>query len=184
MKDSVLAKANAFKGFNDIALRGEIVIYGSTYMANFPFYELANKSNLENAIYNRSIEGMTIDEALELLQPCVIDIAPSKVFLNLGEEDCTQADGFEKYDKIVQTLRQALPQTKIYLIGLQGQSQAAENFNKRMADLCDKKHIFFIQFSRASLTGVAQYKARFKELSCFFRSRPIAFSKAFAISSL
>lgn len=184
MKDSVLAKAKAFQGFNDIALKGEIVIYGSTYMSNFPFYELANKSNLENAIYNRSIEGMTIDEALELLQPCVIDIAPSKVFLNLGEEDCAQADGFEKYSKIVQTIRQTLPHTKIYLIALLGKGQAAEGFNKHIEGLCDRKHIFFIRFSGASLTGIAQYKARFKELSCFFRSQPIAFSKAFAISSL
>ena len=63
MKSSVLERANAYIGLNAIALKGEIVVYGSSYMANFPFYELINRCHLENAVYNRSIDGMTSEEA-------------------------------------------------------------------------------------------------------------------------
>ena len=52
MKEYVRAKANAMKKINDLTLPGEIVIFGSTYMSEFPIYELINKSNLENAVYN------------------------------------------------------------------------------------------------------------------------------------
>ena len=61
MQEKVKIKANAFKNVNELALKNEIVIYGSTYMANFPFYELSKKIKLENAIYNRSIEDLTIN---------------------------------------------------------------------------------------------------------------------------
>ena len=184
MKDSVVAKANAFKGINNIALKGEIVIYGSTYMANFPFYELANKSKLENAIYNRSIEGLTIDEAQALLQPCVIDIEPEKVFIHLGEDESLGQKAFEQYCFIVRMIRQKLPHTKIYLISLGTNSEDAERFNERIAALCDNKRVYYVRFPRNTLTGVAQYKARFKQLSCFFRSRPVSLSEAFAIARL
>ena len=35
-----------------------IAAFGSTYMADFPLYELINRYHFENAIYNRSIKGM------------------------------------------------------------------------------------------------------------------------------
>ena len=55
MKESIKLSANCMIGVNDLILKGEIVIFGSTYMANFPLYEFVNKYHFENAIYNRSI---------------------------------------------------------------------------------------------------------------------------------
>lgn len=183
MRENIVNKANSFKGVNELALKGEIVIFGSTYMANFPFYELANKSNMENAIYNRSIEGLTVEEALSILQSCVIDIAPNKVFLHLGEEDYEKPDTFEKYRTIVETIKKELPDAKIYLISLEEINEAAKSFNKKLSRLCDGKKVFYIKFSCAENAKI-NYKNRFRELSCFFRNGPISFSDAFAISGL
>ena len=97
MKTSVQEKANAYKGINEIALKGEIVIFGSSYMANFPFYELINKFHLDSAVYNRSIDGMTAAEAEELLRSCVLEIAPRKIFLQLGEADGSKAEVLHHY---------------------------------------------------------------------------------------
>lgn len=179
MKEQVLSRANAFKGVNELAMKGEIVVYGSTYMANFPFYELINKSKLESAVYNRSIADMTIDEALELLQVCVLDIKPGKVFLHLGEKDFDQADAVEKYTKIVQRISTELPDTKIYLITVQ--NKQAQAFNKRILELDNRKNIFGIRFSAPDSND---YKGQFKKLSCFFRSKPLSFTDAFAMAGL
>ena len=65
MKEKVKLSANAMIGINDLTLKGEIVVFGSTYMANFPLYELINKYHFENAIYNRSIIGLTTSEGLK-----------------------------------------------------------------------------------------------------------------------
>lgn len=179
MQEQVLSKAEAFKGINALAMRGEIVVYGSTYMANFPFYELINKSYMENAVYNRSIAGMTIAEAKELLQICVLDIKPNKVFLHLGEKDFDAVGAAENYAAIVRQIHSELPQTNIYLIGIQ--NERASTFNKEIAALCNQKNIFYIHFSGADGSN---YKHRFLELSCFFRNRRMNMAEAFVVGNL
>lgn len=179
MKEQVKNKANAFRGVNELAMKGEIVVYGSTYMANFPFYELINKSRLENAVYNRSIAEMTIDEALQLLQVCVLDIKPGKVFIHLGEADFDRPDAVEKYTEIVRRIHAELPDTKVYLITVQ--DKKAQKFNERILELSNRKNICGIRFS---VSDSYDYKGRFKELSCYFRSKPLTFTDAFAVAGL
>ncbi len=176
MKSSIREKANAYKGINEIALKGEIVIYGSTYMANFPFYELANKCHLEHAIYNRSIDGLTTEDAETLLQPCVLDIAPRKIFLQLGEADMDTEQVFQHYRSILQTIGKTLKDTKVYLIGV----PHLEGLNQKLLSLCDNKHVFFISFA-SQLSG---YTAQFKQLARFFRDNPIHFTEAFTMADL
>ena len=36
MKENVKLSVNGMIGINDLILKGEIVVFGSTYMANFP----------------------------------------------------------------------------------------------------------------------------------------------------
>ena len=76
MREEVREKINMFRIYNDIALKNEIVVYGSTYAAEFPFYELSQKYIMSHAIYNRSIEGLTLEEAEEGLTACVLEIKP------------------------------------------------------------------------------------------------------------
>ena len=176
MNSSVQEKVNSYKGINDIALKGEIVIFGSTYMANFPFYELANRCHLEHAIYNRSISGLTARDAESLLLPCVLDIKPRKIFLQLGESDSDPTDVLRHYISILQTIRKDLPHTKVYIIGLPN----TEKLNRELLSLCDDKHIFFVSFA----PQLAGYAAQFKQLVHFFRDRPISFSEAFSMADL
>ena len=185
MKENVLTKANAYKGINEISMKGEIVIFGSTYMAGFPFYELTNRCNLENAVYNRSITDLTINEAKEILQDCVLSLKPSKVFLDLGEEDSDRSDAICKYNEIVNIIRKELPRTKLYLICLTDESAYANNFNKNIISLCKKdKKINYIQFNTADFSAGVQYKERFKQMSCFFRDTSLNMANAFAMANL
>lgn len=186
MKESVQVKATAFKGVNEISLKGEIVVFGSTHMADFPFYELVNKCSLENAIYNRSIANLTLDEAKEVLHDCVIALQPSKVFLALGESDTDDPRAIEKYSELVKRLRAALPRTDLYLICLTENSEYAEKFNKNILRLCDGgKKIEYIRFAAsAEPPTLAQYKARFKQMSCFFHNKPLTTATAFAMADL
>ena len=183
MKKEVLAKANDMKAINELSLKGEIVVFGSTYMAGFPFYELVNKCRLENAVYNRSICGMTIAEAAELLQGCVLALKPRKIFLALGEEDAEEPCAIEGYTAIVQRIRAELPDTQVYLICLNGDSAYVRRFNQNIDALCDKK-THAIRFDALALPYAAECKRRFKQLSCFFRDRKPELTEIFAMSQL
>lgn len=185
MKENVLTKANAYKGINEISMKGEIVIFGSTYMAGFPFYELTNKCNLENAVYNRSIPDLTISEAKEILQDCVLSLKPCKVFLGLGEEDCGCPDAILKYTEIVNIIRKELPHAKLYLICLTDESAYANKFNENIISLCKKdKKINYIKFNTADFSAAIQYKEWFRQMSCFFRDNSLNMANAFAMANL
>lgn len=184
MNANILAKANALKGLNDIALKGEIVIFGSTYLANFPFYELANKCHLEHAIYNRSIEKLTTQDAEELLKPCVLDIAPTKIFLQLGEEDLDQDAILPHYREIVRQIRTGLPKTKIYALGLSSRIPGSTQINGELKKLSDGKSIFYIPFTGNSHDTGSAYANQFKQLTQFFRDSPINLLDAFTMAEI
>ena len=184
MKETVKLSANAMIGINDLTLKGEIVVFGSTYMANFPLYELINKYHFENAIYNRSIAGLTTSEALEIVQDCVISLSPAKIFIALGEEDENNIDAIKQYNQIIKRVQSALPKSKIYLIGLQGNTPYVERFNANILSLCDNKRIWNIRFISSSSTETNVYKVQFKQLSCFFRDKPLNMVEAFAMATL
>lgn len=182
MKEKVKLSANAMIGINELTLKGEIVVFGSTYMANFPLYELINKYHFENAIYNRSIAGLTTSETLEIVQDCIITINPAKVFIALGEEDENNINAIKEYNQIVKLLQSALPQSKIYLIYLQGNTPYTERFNANILSLCDNQKICSIRFASSS-TESNVYKTQFKQLSCFFRDKPLTMVEAFAMAN-
>ena len=184
MKEYVRAKADAMKKINDLTLPGEIVIFGSTYMSEFPIYELINKCKLENAVYNRSIKGLTVKEAIEILDDCVVEIHPSKVFVALGEEDKSDPNAVHEYTRLISAMRQRLPKAMIYLIGLTGGGSFAESFNQGMRSLCDNKTVRYIELIGKSASENALFKAQFKQLSCFFRTRPVTMSDVFSITRL
>lgn len=184
MKEYIHSKANSMKKINELALTGEIVIFGSTYMSEFPIYELTNKCKPENAVYNRSIKGLTIKEAMEILDDCVIDINPSKVFLALGEEDESNPNAVSEYTELVSAIRQKLPDAIIILIGLLNGSSFAQSFNKSILSLCDNKHVKYVELVKRAPSENALFKAQFKQISSFFRSDPITMSDAFELLSI
>ena len=134
---SVVDKIHMFQHYNLIALKGEIVIYGSTFMANFPFYELIQNQLFSNAIYNRSIEGLTLTDAELGLQPCVIEIRPKKLFLSLGEHDLNNPDAMEIYERILQRIRERCPGCQVFLLPVADNTPPAQTFNKSLRKLAN-----------------------------------------------
>lgn len=184
MKEAVRIQSKVMSELNELTMPGEIVVFGSTYMSAFPFYELAKKCAFENAVYNRSISGLTVKDALEIVNECVINIQPSKVFLALGEEDENDPNVMDEYTALVCALKTQLPECDIYLIRLIGRGEYVESFNKNILKLCDQKKIQHIDLVTKNIPDTALYKARFKQLSHFFRNKPINTCDAFVISRI
>lgn len=166
MRELIKEKVKTFAAFNDLALQGEIVVLGSTYMANFPFYELINKCQLENAVYNRSIEGLTPHEAEEILQVAVLSLRPHKVFLCFEET--------EGLGELITQIRTALPHAELYVVGVQ---------TSETGSLCDGKNVRYIGIPAFDTQAVG-YRRIFKRLCCFFRDVPLTLTDAFAMAAL
>lgn len=184
MRKEVLEKISQFQGYNDIALKNEIVIYGSTYTAEFPFYELAQKYVLSNAIYNRSIEELSLAEAEECLSDCVLDIKPKKVFLALGERDMNNPDAMETYKRILNKIKEKLPSVTIYIlpVPVYQKDPTAVRFNEALEKLCQTSNVHFLNIHFYREKNKSSYGKVFKQLTCFFRNGNVTFSEAFQMS--
>lgn len=180
MSKSTVEILQEIKDLNDITLRGEIVIFGSDYMADFPFYELINHYQIENAVYNRSIAGLTLADAAQALQDCVLAIRPSKIFLALGEPDSTHPDAFTRYKGIIQYIHTELPSAKLHIIGLPGEPM--QLLNEQLSSYCKEKDLPFIRFAEAATLQNGLYNAQFKQLSYFFRNKPMGLSDVFVMA--
>lgn len=112
------------------------------------------------------------------------EIRPSKIFLSLGEEDEDNPDVINEYASLVSTLRTQLPECELYLIALSGGGAYIDWFNHKIRQLCDNETVKYIDFTSKPTSEAALYKARFKQLSCFFRDRSITMSEAFVMANL
>lgn len=182
MRKELLEKVNMFKVFNDITLKDEIVIFGSSFAADFPFYELSQKYMLSNAIYNRSVRGLTLAEAIDCVNDCVLAIRPHKLFLNLGENDLDNPDAIKLYEKLIIKIKEKLPHSQIYIMPIHNLSPGAELFNRKLTELSIKTNTHYLKLSYSNQNENSAYSRMFKQMSCFFRKTPIRFTDAFGIS--
>ena len=81
-----------FREINKIADKDGVVLLGSDYFTDFPINELAQKYDLETPIYNRSVPDSTISEISSMLEQCVFELDPSKVFVAVGDYDIKDPD--------------------------------------------------------------------------------------------
>ena len=172
MNSKQLESANRYKIINELALKGEIVILGSSYMAEFPFYELCNRNNFEHAVYNRSIQKLTIAEAQQYISEFVLELFPSKLFIQLGEDEFEDPNAIATYSKLIKTIKNTLPNTKIYLITLP--TERAQIFNQKLCKLALTESVGVIKLSDPS----ESYTSVFNKLAPHFREFCIDFQSA------
>ncbi len=120
-----LEKERMVEGFrekNRMAEKGQVVFAGSSLMEMFPVEEWAGELG-EGApkLYNRGVGGYRTEDMLPILDLCVTDLMPAKLFINIGTNDLSDAsvtveDMIARYDGILTRIEQAVPGVRIYLM--------------------------------------------------------------------
>lgn len=180
MNALISRKLHNFEIINDICLRGEILIFGASSMEDFPLYEFINKISFDHAVYNRSIRGMTVEDALEIADIAVIPLKPCKIFLALGEEDALDRHTLHQYQELIEHLTQALPKAQIYALPVALNKEGCGQFNADLQQLCEKENVVFIDI----YISPENYRESFKKLCSYFLSSPITMTDAFQIASI
>lgn len=114
-------KIRRFEEMNKEVVPGQIVCAGSSLMEMFPVEELVKEKQIDMIIYNRGIGGFITDELLENIDTCILDLKPSKLFINIGTNDLSNPDitiaqMVDHYDQILCQVKAALPDVKLYLM--------------------------------------------------------------------
>ena len=119
-----LAKAQArrkeqFRRLNPFCRKGQIVFAGSSLMEQFPVEELLRDKELPYCVYNRGNSGYVTSQMLTDLREMVLDLEPSKLFINIGTNDLGQGLGetlWSNYDEILRRVRETLPACTVYIM--------------------------------------------------------------------
>lgn len=111
-----------FHIWNKDAVKGQIVFTGSSLMEMFPVEEWGRELGPDAPIvYNRGVGGYKTSDLLPILDVCVFELEPRKVFINIGTNDLSDDSiPLEKvmsnYDRIITQIEERLPGVIIYMM--------------------------------------------------------------------
>ncbi|WP_238650386.1 GDSL-type esterase/lipase family protein [Paenibacillus piscarius] len=116
-------KVRKYKVLNAYVRKGQTVMAGSSLMEFFPINELQQTLERQTIIYNRGIAGYVTRELLGAMEECIFELEPAKLFINIGTNDISSADGeyeLEKllanYNEILTEIGNRLPECKVYVM--------------------------------------------------------------------
>lgn len=170
-----------FKQINEVAKENGVVFFGSTYFESVPVNELAQDFDTNLPVYNRSVGGLTIDKVSDVLESCVLDLEPSKLFICLGDEDIKSecfslSDFIEKYQWMLYTLHNRC-KAKIYIVSVMSLDPKASAVNERLKRLAADTGCIYVD-TQAALKSAKSTLRFFSVLRFFMRKHPITFNEA------
>ena len=123
-------KIARYREANKIAVKGQVVFAGSSLMEMFPIRKLQQEKGDDRMIYNRGVGGFLSGELLAVIDVCVTQLLPAKVFINIGTNDLSWSsipicELMDRYDQILTAIEDAVPGVRIYLMAYYPVNEAA-----------------------------------------------------------
>lgn len=114
-------KIERYRKMNETAEKGCVLFAGSSLMEMFPVEQFAAEERLPVTVYNRGIGGFITDELIENIDVCILDLAPRKLFINIGTNDLSDASRtiggiMSNYEEILSAVKKTVPDVIIYLM--------------------------------------------------------------------
>ena len=164
---------------NKNAKNGGAVFFGCDRLYSIPVSELTQDMNLDINTYNRSLKGLVISEAATVAEECIYSLNPSKLFVNIGENDIPDENFnlesfIENYEWFLYNVHNRC-KCSICIITIPGEGTDA--VNQRLRELSLRHGCEFLSVKDGDLSVNFIRKARY-----FFRKGVIDFSDAMALS--
>lgn len=176
-------KIERYKKLNETVKKGQIVCAGSSLMEMFPIEQFIEEDGVAVTIYNRGVGGFVTEELLANVDTCILDLEPSKLFINIGTNDLSIAERsvdtiMDTYGKILSAVQKRLPNVEIFLMAYYpvNYDAAAEEMkpclrirtnekiamaNERVAELAKAHHAHFIDINEPLKDAAGNLKAEY-----------------------
>lgn len=183
-------KVERFRRLNRYVRPGQILFAGSSLMEQFPIYEFLQDFQLPFTIYNRGVGGFTTQELLDNLEPCIFALKPKHIFLNIGTNDLNGPDYdedvlIERYARILDRIRETLPDTSLILLAYYPVSPTVGSRIPGMADLLKYRTNERIDAASRRVEQLAeQYGARFLDLNAPLRDEKGELKEAYTVEGM
>ena len=176
-------KIERYKKLNETVKKGQIVCAGSSLMEMFPIEQFIEEDGVAVTIYNRGVGGFVTEELLANVDTCILDLEPSKLFINIGTNDLSIAERsvdtiMDTYGKILSAVQKRLPKVEIFLMAYYpvNYDAAAEEMkpclrirtnekiamaNERVAELAKAHHANYIDINEPLKDAKGNLKAEY-----------------------
>ena len=129
-----------------------VVLFGGEYFDKLPLGDLIGHLGAETPVYNRSIDHLRIDDAPAAIGECVAELAPDRVFLNIGDEDALDENlnmvhFIDQYRWLLYSFAQKCS-ARVFIVALTGDAPKTAEINKRLKALAKDSGYDFIQADR------------------------------------
>lgn len=154
--DSATKQAvESYEKLNEQAVGHGVVLFGGEYFSKLPLGDLIEHIGPETPVYNRSIDHLRIDDAPTAINECVAELAPERVFLNIGDADAQDPtlnlDHFiDQYRWLLYSFAQKCS-ARVFIVALTGDAPAAAQINARLKKLARESGYDFIEASRENM---------------------------------
>ena len=119
LKQEQEKRLEQYRRLNTCARKGEIVFTGSSLMDFFPVNELLQSLEIDACVYNRGITGYVSEQLLENIREMILDLEPSKLFINIGTNDLGRGivdQLWGNYEAVIKRVHAELPDCRIYVM--------------------------------------------------------------------
>ena len=146
-----------YQKLNELAEQGGIVVFGGSEDLKIPLGELRQAFSVESKMYNRSIAGLSVKDALSVYDECVAPIAPETVLIHIGEADRKffeehPSEFDNKYRELLSHIKSQNKKCRIAVISLRNYE-----FNPQIEEI--NKHLKYIaDFEKCEYGNIANKK--------------------------
>ena len=131
-------KVQTYRELNRCAVPGQIVMAGSSLMEQFPINELMMNLGRTEIVYNRGMSAFTTAQYMDVLDACVLELKPSKVFINIGTNDIGATADWRvtlvrNYREILTRIQKELPACRIFVMAYYPVADTEEPFQSQDA---------------------------------------------------
>ena len=133
-----------YQKLNELAEQGGIVVFGGSEDLKIPLGELRQAFSVESKMYNRSITGLSVKDALSVYDECVAPITPETVLIHIGEADrkffeAHPSEFDNRYRELLSHIKSQNKKCRIAVVSLRNyeSNPQIEEINKHLKYIAD-----------------------------------------------
>ena len=154
-----------YLSLNELAEPNGIVIIGGTEDSRIPLCELKQAFALDSNLYNRSITDLSVTNASELYDTCVVPLRPECILLHLGDADlkffqeCPD-DFKQKYQEFIQHIKESNTKCKLVIVSLKNyeDTESIAELNKYIKFIAESEQCEYVDISAKRVWNPRQTK--------------------------
>lgn len=154
-----------YQSLNNVANCGGIVMFGGKDLFELPLCELKQAFDINDDLYNRSFENLSLAEAEDTYTKCIASIKPDTLFIQLGDDDIdlfkTSKDEFTSlYRHLLGTIKRTDKRCRLAIVSLKNYENdpVIAELNKHLKYIADSEKCEFCDISSKKSCNPNQMK--------------------------